>query len=99
MRVQLVFVPHGDTEVDWEVEVELEAVPQPGDYITLQKEEELETADFIVKHTNWHFRDAKKPSLLGVTVVCEYVVGSNPRKTHKMSGGKGAAAMDITGTY
>ena len=53
MKVSLLFVPPGGGETDYQLEFELPAPPQPGDYISVRREDtkDLGTEDFIVRRT------------------------------------------------
>jgi hypothetical protein len=80
------FVPPGGGEADYGMETELESVPQAGDYILIQKEDESGYSTFIVRRSWWYLKSVKgKGKLRGVTVECEFAQHEGMSDEHKRS--------------
>jgi hypothetical protein len=95
MKATLTFVPPGGGEQDYMLDFELPGVPQPGDYITIQRPGIPGTEDFIVRRTWWHlsYSDNKlvstseEPRVYGeatsIVVECEFARGMFSSDAHK----------------
>ena len=53
MKIELICVPPGGGEAHYTIDVEMPAIPRPGDYITLSSPGKVGTSDFIVRRTWW----------------------------------------------
>lgn len=101
MKVRLVFVLPGGGEADYSLEFELPSVPQPGDYISIMRPDEMGTADFRVRRTWWlleHPTSAQTAGAiagtqpvgklrhpLGLTVECEFAKGPHSSDSHQQT--------------
>lgn len=96
MKVTLVFVPQGGGEADYQLDIDMPALPRPGDYVRVRRPpDEVKTADFIVRRTWWDVRypnnesygPSSGPSPLGTTegffVECEYALSPMSTDSHK----------------
>lgn len=93
MKVRLVFVPPGGGEADYMLDFELPGVPQPGDYISIQRPKQNGTIDFIVRRS-WWYLDYPNDDLYGdvhnlvygmarvVVVECEFAIGPASSEEH-----------------
>lgn len=96
MKVTLVFVPPDGGEADYQLDFELPAIPQTGDYISVMRPGRDGTSDFIVRRTWWHL-DYPNNELYGtagnsafgtvrsIVVECEFAEGSFSSEEHKRS--------------
>ncbi|MDR7126612.1 hypothetical protein J2X53_003454 [Pseudorhodobacter sp. 4114] len=93
MKVRLIFVPPGGGEADYQLQFELPAIPQTGDYISILRDEEVGYETFIVRRTIWELR---YPASQGVSasehehgtastifVECEFARGAFSSDNHK----------------
>lgn len=107
MKVRLMFVPTGGGEIDYSLDFELPAIPQPGDYITVQRDGESGTEDFIVRRTWWYLKyphgavvgraqGDEKGSVREIGVECEFATGPYSSESHKRGAGKSAKAFEDT---
>ena len=55
MLVNLSFVPPGGGEVDYELPMDMPALPSKGDYIVITRTGETGSEDFVVKRIWWLF--------------------------------------------
>lgn len=100
MKVQLTFVPPEGGEADYSLIFDMQALPRPGDYISVTRpqaeNERYGTSDFIVRRTWWHLNypsnavigDPKNPvvgSVVEATVECEFALGPYSTDEHKAS--------------
>jgi hypothetical protein len=98
VKFSLLFVPPGGGETDYQLEFELPAPPQPGDYISVRREDtkDLGTEDFIVRRTWWSLTypgSAAHDSADGLTsgeltdayVECEFAEGPFSSERHKIN--------------
>ena len=98
MKVVLSFVPPGGGVTDFQLEFDLPALPQPGDYISVRREDAKEprrgTEDFIVRRTWWGLTypnsapctspDRPTPGKLDAAYVeCEFAEGPYSSEAHK----------------
>ncbi|ARU23662.1 hypothetical protein RSSE_c3279 [Ralstonia solanacearum] len=86
MKVFLVFVPPGGGEADYQLEMEMPAVPQAGDYITVTRPGQTGSEDFIVRRTWWRFEfddAAKVGKTAGIAVECEFAEAPFSSEAHK----------------
>lgn len=93
MKVQLIFVPPGGGEADYQLQFDLPAVPQTGDYISVLRDEADGYETFIVRRTIWELSYPKtdrsasnenehgKP--LKIWVECEFARGAYMTEAHK----------------
>ena len=90
------FVPPGGGEADYGLSFEMPAVPNPGDYISINRkgEEAAGHEDFIVRRTWWtlttpeartHHYDADDRIGIvdGIMCECEFALGSWSSEQHK----------------
>ena len=93
MKAQLVFVPPGGGEADYHLDFELPGVPQPGDYIIIERPGQTGTEDFIVRRTWWFLAHPNPPlsahaagttcgSVRAVMVECEFARGAFSSEAH-----------------
>ena len=61
MLVRLVFVPPGGGKAEYGLDFELPGVPQPGDYISITRDNQVGTEDFVVRRTRWHLHHPEVP--------------------------------------
>lgn len=94
MKVRLVFVPPGGGEADYCLDFELPGLPQPGDYISIGRPDQLGSEDFIVRRTWWNLefpgskptRDASDEThgtTKMIAVECEFAKGAYSSKDHQ----------------
>lgn len=62
MKVRIVVVPPGGGEADYNLVFDLPAVPRAGDYITVLREGEAGTEDFIVRRVWWALKYPEAPA-------------------------------------
>ncbi|WP_158677465.1 alpha/beta hydrolase [Chromobacterium vaccinii] len=85
MKVTLCFVPPGGGENDYCLEMEMPAVPQRGDYISIQRNGQTGLEDFIVRRTWWGFEctdEGKQGRTTDITVECEFAKGPFSSESH-----------------
>jgi hypothetical protein len=93
MKVRLIFVPPGGGEADYQLQFELPAIPQTGDYISILRDQEVGYESFIVRRTIW---ELQYPASKGVTaddgshgtpstiyVECEFARAAFSSENHK----------------
>lgn len=87
MKVTLAFTPPGGGEQQYSLDFELPGVPQQGDYIRIERNDEVGTYDFLVKRTWWLLRYSDGPPARGVVkdlvVECEHALSVHPTPQHK----------------
>lgn len=93
MRVQLVFVPPGNGETDYQMQFELPAVPQAGDYISIVRDGSVGAETFIVRRTIWGLSYPKTDSSFArndehgtatdIWVECEFARSGFMSEQHK----------------
>lgn len=104
MKIYLTFVPPGGGETNYEIEVDLPAIPQAGDYITIWRhlgsEEQQGTEDFIVRRTWWmldHGKAQGEPTTTRkIFVEAEFAIGQYSSSAHKRSAGERAQHFEAT---
>jgi hypothetical protein len=92
MKMELNFVPPGGGETDYTMDVDLPAVPRPGDYISVSGFDpdvmpSGGTRDFIVRRTWWYIQIRSGEDAVGkptTTVIeCEFARGLVSSEDHK----------------
>jgi hypothetical protein len=92
MKVTLIFVPPGGGEADYSLDFDLPSVPQPGDYISIQRPTETGFEDFIVRRVWWYLTYPKSEGITttttlgkceGITVEGEFALGHHSTESHK----------------
>lgn len=101
MEAILFFVPPGGGETDYQLEMEMPAVPNPGDYITVMRSGKTGTETFIVRRTWWRFEyddTAMRGKTTGIGVECEFADSPFATESHKRACKKyGAGSFEETG--
>lgn len=64
MLVRLAFVPPGGGKADHGLDFELPGVPQPGDYISVMRDNQVGSEDFIVRRTRWQLHHPEAPNTM-----------------------------------
>jgi len=96
MEMRLTFVPPGGGEADYEISVDLPAVPQPGDYIKIWRKDmpdQKGSFDFIARRTWWDIKVEENGQTAGEFLVeCEYALSgmSAPGHVETCKGYEGA---------
>jgi hypothetical protein len=76
MKVIFSFVPPDGGEGNYELEFDLPAIPQPGDYIKIMRDGEDGEASFIVRRTWWNLTsNDSKNDLKNIVVEAEFAKG------------------------
>lgn len=86
MKAVLIFVPPGGGEADYQLEMEVPAVPSPGDYISVTRPGQTGTEDFVVRRTWWQFKYDEAAHLgqtTGIGVECEFAEAPFSSDAHK----------------
>lgn len=89
MRVRLIFVPPTGGQSDDQLEFELPAIPQAGDYIYITREDQEGAECFIVRRTLWELSYPKAvangdPGTAStIWVECEFAGGRAMSDGHK----------------
>lgn len=93
MKVRLVFVPPGGGEADYQLQFELPAVPQAGDYISVLRDGASGAETFIVRRTIWQLSYPQSTSASApehehgkastIWVECEFARGAYMTDAHK----------------
>ena len=87
MKVFISVVPPGGGETLQSVDVDLEAMPQPGDYISIGNSAGGGTEDFIVRRCCWNLyrtsEDASITQLEQAVVYAEMAYGPFSSESHK----------------
>jgi len=87
MKVFISVLPPGGGEAVQSVEVELDAVPQTGDYISVAGPEGGGTEDFIVRRSWWNLyrttEDRTTAELQQALVIAEMAYGPFSSESHK----------------
>ena len=86
MKVKLGFISSVDGEQDYMLPMELPELPRKGDLISVTRNNETGSEDFIVKDVRWNLqfddsKDVGKP--LEVWVLCEFAETYWSKDTHK----------------
>ncbi|MHC5609791.1 MAG: hypothetical protein ACYTXA_01810 [Nostoc sp.] len=77
MKVIFSFVPPGGGEQDYQLEFDLPAIPQPGDYIKIMRDGEDGEASYIVRRTCWNLTcSTSKKDLKSIVVEAEFAKGA-----------------------
>ncbi|WP_016952961.1 hypothetical protein [Anabaena sp. PCC 7108] len=87
MKVTFSFVPPGGGEANYELEFDLPAIPQPGDYIKIMRDSEEGEESFIVRRTWWNLNSSKSGNnLKNIVVEAEFAEGAfMDSASHKLS--------------
>ncbi|AXR66613.1 hypothetical protein [Leptospira mayottensis] len=86
MKIYLIFVPPGGGEADYQLQLESNSIPQPGDYITIKRKGVDGTEDFIAKRSWWSLSLEKEDGVCkvdSVSVECEFALGPFSSENHK----------------
>lgn len=87
MKVTLTFVPPGGGEADHGIDVDLPALPRPGDYMSGLLTGIDGQSDFVVLRVRWYVKADglkwKNPTWEGIAVECEYAHSSRSSKEHE----------------
>jgi hypothetical protein len=97
MKVTLAIVPPNGGETDYSLDFEVPALPRPGDYISVRREDASGrhgTEDFIVRRVWWHLcypdsllsrsaNDTTTGKTDDVVVECEFARGPFSTEAHK----------------
>lgn len=88
MKVNLVFVPPDGGEMDYQLEMDMPAIPNSGDYISLTREGTSGTEDFIIKRAWWNLevdKNGDNGKTVGVNIECEFAIAPYSSENHRSS--------------
>jgi hypothetical protein len=86
MKVNLCLVPPGGGEVYDLLTVDMSAIPQQGDYITIRRQNQKGTEDFVVRRTWWDVNYDEEKKMGGtkdILVECEFAIATSSTESHK----------------
>jgi hypothetical protein len=86
MKVNLAFVPPNGGETDYSLTMELPEIPKKGDYVSIFRDKNFGTEDFIVKRTWWQlsYKNSENiGTLKDIWVECEFAENVFSSDSHK----------------
>ena len=92
MKVNLAFVPPEGGDVEYSLQFELPSVPQPGNYISIIRPDQVGSEDFIVRRILWHLEhpttgaygeEGETGTMRGLYVQCEFARGPYSSDEHR----------------
>jgi hypothetical protein len=86
MKVHLALVPPGGGEAEYSLAFDLPEIPRAGDYISVMRDGQAGTEDFVVVRTRWVLNYPKAPAiqdahdaavgkLTEIWVECDFAIG------------------------